>query len=122
MNNNDAPNIFIPGWSGNTDLCKPEVKAYANGRVAIDLLYWDDEMQDWFPHCHLTVNLPDQHLNEGELFVKDWAENELIANTLLEFGWLERTGREVISGFVAPMVARPAGALKEFLDNSPMSR
>lgn len=108
--------IDLDSW-GETSRCTPEFKQYANGRLAIDLLYWDDEMEGWFPHCHLTVNLPDQHLNEGEVFVKDWAENAPLVEQLIEQGWITPTGREVISGFVAPMVCRVSGNLKEFLDS-----
>lgn len=115
MINNDAPTITITSW-GEASTCRPEVKSYTNGRVAIDLLYWDDEMQGWFPHCHLTVNCPEVHLNEGEFLVKDWAENEPTAAALKAAGWITPTGREVSSGWVFPMVARADGPLKEFLD------
>lgn len=90
-----------------------EFAAYANGRTALSLLYWDKEMDGWFPHARITVNLPDQHLNEGEVFVKDWAENEEIVDYMTEQGWLIPTGREVVSGFVAPAVMRLAGPLLE---------
>lgn len=96
---------------GETLTCKPVLESYDGGRVALTLTYWDEEMQGWFPHCKVTVNLPDQHLNEGEVFVKDWSENEPIVEALLEAGWLVPTGREVISGFVAPRVMRLAGPL-----------
>jgi len=108
------PTIDIDSW-GETFTCRPEVSAYAGGRLAINLLYWDSEMQGWFPHCRLTTNLPDQHLNEGEVFVKDWSENEPIVDALLKAGWLSPTGREVISGFIAPQVMRPAGPLLDFI-------
>jgi Domain of unknown function (DUF4313) len=108
------PTIIIPSWDGNSYSCHPRVQHYSNGRLALELWIEEDGMME--PMGKITVNLPDEHLNEGEIFVKDWAENEILASTLLEFGWLEKTGREVNSGFVFPLVARPAGALKEFLD------
>lgn len=89
----------------------PEFGRYANGRLAIRLV--DEE--DGSPVCTLTTNLPDQHLNEGEVFVKHWAENEPIFDAMMEFGWLEDTGREVASGFVSPKVMRPTGPLLEAL-------
>lgn len=111
----NSPIIAITTW-GQTSSCKVELSSYANGRLAINLLYWDEEMEGWFPHCRLTTNMPEVHLNEGEFLVKDWAENEPIAEALKEAGWLLPTGREVSSGFVFPMVARAGGDLKEFLD------
>jgi hypothetical protein len=101
---------------GETVICTPKASYYENGRLAITLLYWDEDMQGWFPHAKVTVNMPDVHLNEGEVLVKDWAENEPIAAALLEAGWLLPTGREVSSGFVFPMVARPGGDLATYLE------
>jgi hypothetical protein len=89
----------------------PEMSTYTNGRPCLNLLYWDDEMQCWAPFATITTNLPDQHLNEGEVFVKDWSENEEIVAYLVARGILTPTGREVISGFVAPQVMRLDNAL-----------
>lgn len=86
---------------------EPAFGRYANGRLAIQFV--DDEG----PFSKLTTNLPDQHLNEGEVFVKHWAENEDLFDALLEFGWLEDTGREVASGFVSPRAMRLSGSLLE---------
>lgn len=83
----------------------PEVGHYSNGRLAIK--FFDQEG----PFSTITTNLPDQHLNEGEVFVKDWSENEVLVNALLEAGWLTLTGREVQSGYVFPKVMRLAGPL-----------
>lgn len=83
----------------------PEASRYANGRLAISFV--DNEG----PFSKVTTNLPDQHLNEGEVFVKDWSENEALVNALLEAGWLTLTGREVQSGHVFPKVMRLAGPL-----------
>ena len=105
-----SPTIILPNWDGTSTPCTVEVSRYANDRLALKL--WCEDG----PYGTITVNLPDQHLNEGEFFVKDWSENELLAEALLELGWIERTGREVVSGFIAPMVARAAGPLKHYLD------
>jgi hypothetical protein len=104
--------INITTW-GQTLKVRPEVSAYTNDRLAISLLYFDEEMQGWFPHCKVTVNLPDIHLNEGEVLIKDWSENAPIVEALIAAGWLIPTGREVSSGYVFPMVARLGGALAE---------
>ena len=77
-------------------------ETYTNGRVCLSL--WAEDG----PFCKVTTNCPEVHLNEGEVLVKDWSENEPIAKALVEQGVLIPTGREVSSGFVFPMVARLA--------------
>lgn len=117
MTNNMPPTIDISAW-GETSTVHPRVVSYTNGRLALEL--WSEVEEDGFtymePYAKLTTNLPDQHLNEGEFFVKDWSENEPAVQALVEAGWLEDTGREVLSGYVAPRVMRAAGPLKEFLE------
>lgn len=115
MINNDTPTITFDSW-GEEVTAHPRVQHYANGRLCIEL--WIEHEWGMEPCGKVTTNLPEAHLNEGEVFVKDWAENEPMIDALLEAGWLERTGREVISGFVAPAVMRPIGPLKEFLDRA----
>jgi hypothetical protein len=101
-NNNDT--ITINSY-GETFEVTPTMGTYSNGRLAISFIC------DEGPFCHLTVNLPDQHLNPGEVFVKDWSENEVLVVALVAAGWLIDTGREVQSGYVFPKVMRPAGPL-----------
>jgi hypothetical protein len=93
-----------------------EVTAYANGRTAIQVLYFDEEMECNAPFAKITTNMPEVHLNEGEVLIKDWSENEPLVAHLVNIGWLTSTGREVISGFVAPAVMRPAGPLLDFIE------
>ena len=113
---NTPPTIFIPSWDGESYEVHPRISKYDNGRLAIEL--WSGETEGFMePFGKVTVNLPDEHLNEGEVFVKDWAENELLASTLLEFGWITPTGREVSSGFIFPLVSRPAGALLDYINS-----
>ena len=92
-------------WSGESQEVHLETNTYANGRLALAL--WTDTE----PYAKLTVNLPDEHLNEGEVFIKDWAENALLVEDLLEAGWITKAGREVNSGYVFPLVARLGGPL-----------
>lgn len=89
----------------------PEFNTYTNGRLAVSLLYKDTEFDTFFPFAKVTVNMPEIHLNEGEVLVKDWSENEALVAHLVEQGWIIPTGREVSSGFVFPMVATLAGPL-----------
>lgn len=106
MTNNDT--ITFTAF-GETFTVHPEVSRYSmKDRLAIS--FYDEQ---GLPFSHLTVNLPDEHLNEGEVFVKDWSENAPLVLALTKAGWLERTGREVSSGYVFPKVMRLAGPLLE---------
>jgi hypothetical protein len=67
---------------------------YMNGRLVI----WLEE-QTGVPWCKLTVNLPDDNLEDGEFFVKTWSENADTTTALIEQTDLfENTGRIVPTG------------------------
>lgn len=86
----------------------PRFGNYENGRLAFRLV--DNEMGE--PFATITVNLPDAPLlADGEVYVKDWAENEEVVKNLVESGWLVPTGDSVQSGFVSAKVMRLAGEL-----------
>lgn len=72
---------------------------YSLGRLCIKVEAVDG------PYCTLTTNIPDIHLNDGEVLIKDWSENEAIVKHLVDLGIIIPTGREVSSGYVFPMVA-----------------
>ena len=74
---------------------------YKGGRKAIYLI------SGGMLFATLTVNLPDQPLEEGEFFVKNWSENEEIAPWILEHTELfEDTGVAVDTGFVRAPIWR----------------
>lgn len=105
-----APTILVTSW-GETSEVTAQLGHYGNHRLAVS---FTNEIGD--PHSTLTVNLPDQHLNDGEVFVKDWGGNEPLVAALTEAGWLIPTGREVQSGYVFPKVMRPSGPLAEHIN------
>jgi hypothetical protein len=74
---------------------------YMNGRLALFLEAPGHEL-----FATLTVNLPDEHLDEGEFFVKTWSENRPLAVFALSSGLFEDTGRRVQSGLVQVPVWR----------------
>jgi hypothetical protein len=59
-------------------------KSYGNGRIAIAL--FDPEQG---PTATLTVNVPELPLNEGEVFIKDYSENEGVLKDLKQAGLVE---------------------------------
>lgn len=108
MTNN---NSFTFNSYGQDMVLTPEFARYSNGRLAVSILYRDEEMGGDFPFAKLTVNMPEIHLNEGEVLIKDWAENAPLVDFLVGTGDIIPTGREVSSGYVFPMVARLSGPL-----------
>lgn len=69
---------------------------YSNGRTALELI----DTEDGIPYATASVNLPDVLLEEGEIFIKDYAENEGILNFLVQNNIVKRTEKGVQSGFV----------------------
>lgn len=71
-----------------------EKHKYANGRTAVVLM--DEEGQ---VAC-ATVNLAEQDIQPGEVFIKTWGENEEMLDFLLKYHIVSDTGREVPTGYV----------------------
>ena len=55
---------------------------------------------DYEPYTMLSVNIPGVPLEDGEVIIKTWSENELIAEFLRGSEWFEDTGKRVQTGFV----------------------
>lgn len=69
------------------------------GATAIFLVCMDpDEAGE--PYCTLSVNMDLKPPAEGCFWLKDWSENEQIAEWFIKEGLVERTGRFMPSGFV----------------------
>lgn len=77
---------------------------YAQGNIAIQY------MGDAGPLGTLTVNLPDDELDDGEFAVKTWSENEQLAKAAFATGLFEDTGKRIPTGFVEAQVWRFAKA------------
>ena len=79
--------------------CMLNFDRYRNGRLALSLIFRDE---DGFMEVMTTasVNLPHAPLNEGEMFIKDWSENEGLLQALIDAGVVRRPLRWVTSGYV----------------------
>ena len=55
-----------------------EVSTYLENpdRKAIEVLYYDDEIQMSLPFARLTVNVPEFQLEPNQCIIKDYSENE----------------------------------------------
>lgn len=76
--------------------CVINFATYANGRTAIQLC----DATDGQPVSMATVNLPDEHMVEDEVAIKDYSENSGMVDTLVAAGVIARPHRAVPSGFV----------------------
>lgn len=69
---------------------------YPNGRPALELI----DVTDHIPYAVATVNLPDVLLEDNEVLVKDYSENEGILDFLIDNNIVTPTKKGVQSGFV----------------------
>jgi hypothetical protein len=76
--------------------CKMNFAQYGNGRTAIELV--DAETHE--PIARATVNLPDAYLEDDEIFIKDWSENEGMVAALVRAGVVSESIGYEPSGFV----------------------
>jgi hypothetical protein len=77
-------------------ICKLTLNAYQNGRTAITLYDIDDDM----PIATCTINVPEVDLEQNEVIIKNYSENEGILDTLINEGIVEKTGKIVSLGYV----------------------
>lgn len=75
------------------------------GATAIFLVCMDpDEAGE--PYCTLSVNMDLNPPAEGCFWLKDWSENELIAEWFIKEGLIEPTGVAIKTGFVTAREVR----------------
>lgn len=76
------------------------------GRTALVLYEIPDDPEQDPPAAIATVNVPDYHLGQDEVLIKDWSENEGMMEALEAAGIVEDTGRQVVCGYTGAKVAR----------------
>jgi hypothetical protein len=60
--------------------CNIEEGQYSNGRIALELV----DAKTGEPVAVATVNIPKEDIEEGEVIIKDYSENEGIYQVLLD--------------------------------------
>ena len=89
----------------------PEISRYNNGRVAVQYNILADE-EPWKsmgmmePACMATINLPHEHLEEDEVIIKDYSENQGLYDCMLAAGHIGPELRRVSSGFITAPVCK----------------
>lgn len=96
----DYPEVQFRNWR-----CRVEEGRYANGRIALQLR----DAEDGSSIATASVNLPDEPLGDGEVFVKSYSENEGMLQALESAGIVQRTGEWVTSGHVQVPKCRLVG-------------
>ena len=69
---------------------------YSNGRTSLELI----DIEDGIPYATASVNLPNVLLEENEILIKDYSENQGVLDFLVENNIVNRTERSVQSGYV----------------------
>lgn len=77
-----------------------ESKYMVNNRIALELLETGTEERI----ATATTNLVDEHVEENEVVIKNYSENEGIYEVLLKAGIIGPVKRKVTSGFVDCLV------------------
>lgn len=77
----------------------------SNGRMSVELV-----AKDGSPYAHLSVNLPNEPLEQGEFFMKDYAENVSLAEAAKKSGLFTPIGRTAQAGYVTVSAWRFANA------------
>ena len=76
--------------------CSIEFFSYSNGRMAIQL----SDVYDGSAIATATINVPEIQLEDREVVIKDYSENEGLLDCLVENGVVIKTGKQVQLGFV----------------------
>jgi hypothetical protein len=91
-------------WSGKGEDCYLEALTYPGERLALQIVgYWrdEDECEQEEPLATATVNLPADPCPPGEVYVKDYSENEGMVQQLIQWGVIEpKIMFTAASGFV----------------------
>ena len=84
-------NVKFKKWN-----CKINVREYGNGRTALQLV--DAKTSE--PIATATVNVPDEHLEENEILIKNYSENTGMLAALVGAGIVTDTGKTIKTGFI----------------------
>jgi hypothetical protein len=76
--------------------CELDFGYYGNGNVAIKLI----DALDGDIVAVATVNIPNEELDEGEVIIKDYAENSGVLNSLLDANIITPPHRFIKTGYV----------------------
>lgn len=71
-----------------------------NGRVAVELLGWENEYEYMERYAVLSVNDDEVAIEDGEFIAKEYSENEGLVQQFIDAGFFEDTGKRCALGHV----------------------
>ena len=80
--------------------CNVEYGTYYNGRTSIRLTQNGEQI------AVATVNIPAHNVPDGHVLIKNWSENQGIAQALQDAGVIKLTGKAIPTGFVEALEAK----------------
>ena len=72
----------------------------SNNQTSLTLMWFDDEMGMLVPYMTVTKNIEHVELEEDEIIVKNYSENEGILPVLIKAGIIAKPHETVSSGYV----------------------
>ena len=87
-------------FDGNTLLV--QTRKYTNNRTAIELIDTEDHM----PYIIATVNIPTSSIEEDEVIIKDYSENQGIYDVLVKAGVISESIRQINAGFANALICK----------------
>lgn len=89
----------------------PKLGRYSNGRIAVEyeMLSEDEPFKSMGVKesaCVATLNLPNEDLEDDEVIIKDYSENEGIYGCMLRAGHIGPELRRVRSGWITAPVCK----------------
>ena len=79
-----------------------KIGTYQNGNPALSLI----DCEDGIPYATCTINLPDLKLEQDEVIVKDYSENEGMLDFLIKNNIVSFTGKTVAHGWVVSAICK----------------
>ena len=115
MNNTSQDTVQFSEWK-----CFLQLAKYSNDRLAIQLVSAEENIEEGlFLGEHIatsTVNLPNVEVAEDEIIIKDYAENEGMAQALEVAGYISPAIKTVQTGFTSAKIAKKTDKLKVLED------
>jgi len=85
--------------------CEIVLSFYHDNRPALVILTNNEVL------CKASVNLPDNEILDGHIFIKNWAENEGILQELIRLNAIKDTGQTTPCGFVHAHICKLLGSI-----------
>ena len=112
MSNENNNTVKFKQWT-----CDVQLGRYNNKRLAIQLVSAVENIKEDIymgaPIATATVNMPDIAINNNQIIIKSYSENEGMVSALQKAGYISENVQSVNIGFVDVHIAEKTDKLKE---------